>query len=83
MRARLPTRSVILPQSCVGGANLPPLWRTSATLQDRCQCYSRRQDADPARPSDSAWPQPESEPEPTYGRDTKCSRGTAAEDNGG
>ena len=31
----------------------------------------RRQDADPA------WPQPESEPEPTYGRDTMCSRGTS------
>ena len=45
--------------------------------------HPRRQDADPARPLDFAWPQPESEPEPTYGRDTKCSRGTAAEDNGG
>ena len=30
--------------------------------------YPRRQDADPARPLDFAWPQPESEPEPTYGR---------------
>ena len=28
----------------------------------------RRQVAGPARPSDFAWPQLESEPEPTYGR---------------
>ena len=40
MQARLSIRPVLLPQSCVGGANVPSLWQTSATLQDCCQCYS-------------------------------------------
>ena len=48
MQARLPVRSVLLPQSCVGGANVPSLWRTSALLQDRCQCHSA--------PSTGCWP---------------------------
>ena len=63
MQARLQIRSVLLPQSCVGGVNVPSLWPTVT--------QPRRQVAGPARPSDFAWPQPESEPEPTYERDTK------------
>ena len=48
MQARQPIRSVLLPQSCVGGANVPSLWRTGAKLQDRCQCHSA--------PSTGCWP---------------------------
>ena len=48
MQARLPIRSVLLPQSCVGGVNVPSLWRADAILQDRCQCHST--------PSTGCWP---------------------------
>ena len=48
MQARLPIRSVLLPQSCVGGANVPSLGTTGAILQDQCQCHSA--------PSTGCWP---------------------------
>ena len=72
MQARLPIRPVLLPKSCVGGTNAPSPWRTGATLRYRCQCHSAPSTGCwPSAPLSFLRPQPESEPEPTYGRDAK------------